>query len=114
MVLACDLPLVRPPLLLRLQSELQDFDAVVPRTDHADHPLCAVYAKSCFARIETQIRGGNYKVLTLLARVRTRWVGPDIWGSLDPQGLSFVNVNTPEALKRVSEFMAGRRASPFV
>ena len=104
-VLACDLPMVRPEMLRRLAGEMAGFDAVVPRTADGFHPLCAVYARTGLPAAAAQIRAGDYKVLRFLDRIRTRWAGPEVWSSADPEGLSFVNVNTPDVYQEVKKRM---------
>lgn len=104
-VLACDLPLIRPDLLRLLATEAKGFDAAVPRTDDGDHPLCAVYARTGLAAAEAQIKAGDYKITRFLERIRTRWIGPEVWGEVDPDGLSFMNVNTLEAYQRVRKII---------
>lgn len=100
-VLACDLPMVRPELLRRLAEEAAGVDAVVPRTADGSHPLCAVYARTGLPAAEAQIHAGEYRILRFLERIRTRWAGPEVWTSVDPEGLSFTNVNTPEAYQKI-------------
>lgn len=104
-ILACDLPLVRPALLRLLAEEAQGFDAAAPRTGDGDHPLCAVYGRGGLAQAEAQIDAGDLRVIRFLGRVRTRWVGPETWGRADPEGLSFLNVNTPETYEKVKAML---------
>ncbi|OGG52113.1 MAG: hypothetical protein A3F84_19880 [Candidatus Handelsmanbacteria bacterium RIFCSPLOWO2_12_FULL_64_10] len=104
-VLACDLPLVRPGVLRLLAQEAGGADAAIPRTEDGDHPLCAVYARTGLAQAEAQMRAGDFKVARFLGRIRTRWVGPETWRKADPDGLSFINVNTPETYERVKAML---------
>ena len=104
-VLACDLPMVSPDLLRLLSQEAQGADAAVPRTEDGDHPLCAVYARTSLAQAEAQISAGDYKITRFLERIRTRWVGQETWSKADPDGLSFINVNTPETYEKVKEIL---------
>lgn len=104
-VLACDLPLVRPGVLRLLAQEAGGVDAAVPRTEDGEHPLCAVYARTGLAQAEAQVRTGDFRVTRFLGRIRTRWVGPETWGRADPDGLSFINVNTPEMYEKVKAML---------
>lgn len=105
LVLACDLPMIKPQLLQRLIAETPGYEAVVPRTADQCHPLCAVYADSGLGALEAQVRDGDYRVMNFLVRVRTRWIDPQVWSETDPEGLSFVNVNTPEVYRMVCQKM---------
>ena len=109
-VLACDLPLVRPALLRLLGQEALGADAAVPRTEDGDHPLCAVYDRAGLAQAEAKISAGDYKVTRFLERIRTRWVGAETWSKADPEGLSFVNVNTPETYEKVKAILSRETA----
>lgn len=107
LVVACDLPLIRPELLRMLAAEVAGQDAAVPCTEEGCHPLCAAYARTGLPAAEAQIRDGNYRVLGFLRQVRTRWVGPEVWSRADPEGLSFVNVNTPDAYEKARALLGG-------
>lgn len=51
------------------------WDAVVPVTpDGKEHPLCAVYAKSCLPVLEKQLESGNYKLRDALAGLSVLYV----------------------------------------
>ena len=51
------------------------WDAVVPVTpDGKEHPLCAVYAKSCLPVLEKQLESGNYRVRDALAGLSVLYV----------------------------------------
>ena len=51
------------------------WDAVVPVTpDGKEHPLCAVYAKSCLPVLEKQLASGNYRVRDALAELAVLYV----------------------------------------
>ncbi|MDR3295821.1 MAG: molybdenum cofactor guanylyltransferase [Clostridiales Family XIII bacterium] len=77
-VLPCDMPLV-PAALVRYLSEIADrsdgFDAVVPVTERAYQPLCAVYRKTCIGFIEKNLAKGINKASAMLSCVRVREVG---------------------------------------
>src|SRR6266540_1117046 len=63
LLLACDLPCVKEPLLRKLIAEIDEQDAVIPMTsDSRVHPLCAVYRRTCFPLIERNLIEGKNKM----------------------------------------------------
>jgi len=112
--LACDLPLVQSRLVNHIVEQSQGFDAAVPRTAMGFEPLCAVYDVACLDAIEDQFVSGNLRVVSFLNNVKTKVVEEDELKRYDKKLVSFVNVNTPDALGMVLELLArekGRRCS---
>jgi molybdenum cofactor guanylyltransferase len=100
-VLACDLPNLQAPLLIRLISFAKGFDAVIPRTkDGLAHPLCAVYRRTCLPSVENALfRGANKVIETFLDNsLNIRWIAPEE-GQFEDADLA--NINTPEDLHRL-------------
>lgn len=94
---ACDMPFVRPELVRRLQTWANDdWDAVVPQAHGRMQPLLALYHRRCLPAIQDALSEGNYRMEAWLDRVRTRIVTHREFEDVDPEGISFVNVNTPE------------------
>ena len=98
LLLACDMPNVTGPLLAHLVRQLDDVDAVVPRTERGYHPLCAVYAASCRAAVQRRLDEGHLRMQDLLTDLRIRTVeGPELASFGQPDWL-LANVNTQAAL----------------
>ncbi len=58
-----------------MDSSGRTWDAVVPVTpDGKEHPLCAIYAKSCLPVLEKQLESGNYRVRDALADLSVLYV----------------------------------------
>ena len=110
---ACDSPFLVPNLLTYLVSVLDDYDAVMPWTDsikkdigvrNRSHvtdqrtlqTLCAAYSKRCLPIIALMLQESELRVHALQERASIKGVGPEVWRSFDPDGLSFFNINTPE------------------
>jgi molybdenum cofactor guanylyltransferase len=107
LVVACDLPFLTAPLLGRLMALADDrCDAVVPRTADGRQPLCAVYARRLAEQVRRQIESGRLKIQDLLAAIRVLELGPDDIAPFDPDGLLFLNVNTPDDLDRAVRLSA--------
>ena len=95
LLLACDLPLLEPALLQRLQDLAGAADACVPLLDGMPMPTCAVYATRVLPRAEAQLAAGARSLRALLAAVSVRWVNPDDLRDVDPELLSFLDCDTP-------------------
>ena len=102
---ACDMPFVQSALVKKMISVARGYDVVIPRGAEGLEPLHAVYARSCLGPIETLIASGRYKIDTLLTRVNVRYFGECEIKSLDPEGISFFNINTPSELVRAEELL---------
>jgi molybdopterin-guanine dinucleotide biosynthesis protein A len=99
-VVACDMPFLNVALLGRLAEDLTgDIDAVVPVTGDGPQPLHAAYGDCAVEPLLASIAAGVRSLRGALDRLRVRWVHEEEWGSIDPRGLSFLNVNTPEELQ---------------
>ena len=114
---ACDSPFLEPRLLKYLASVLGEHDAVMPYTySGADNTqvtlqtLCAVYAKRCLPILASMLEEDELRVHALAERVDVHRISSDIWRQLDPDGMSFFNINTPEALARADSYLKSQLA----
>jgi molybdopterin-guanine dinucleotide biosynthesis protein A len=107
---ACDMPLLQPAFLSELLRLAPGHDAVVPVNDGGlPEPLCAVYAKTCLPAIKQRIDARAYKVTGFFESVDVLYVEPEVCRRFDPEGLSFLNVNRDEDLRRAGELKAAGR-----
>lgn len=95
-VVAVDLPLLEPELLLALFAH-PPAQAVVPRRDGRAHPLCALYARApALAAARRRLASGDRVLGGLLDELDTAYLeGADL-EAIDPGGRQLTNVNTPE------------------
>ncbi|KAF5060958.1 Molybdenum cofactor guanylyltransferase [anaerobic digester metagenome] len=96
-VVACDMPLVNPPVVEYLFSLLDDRDAVIPcwREDMLE-PLHAVYRR---APLRQYLE--NYQELSLRAMIRSldcRYVSVEFLRQFDPELRTFTNINRIDEL----------------
>ena len=102
LIIACDMPFIRPSLLTLIIQQSRGYDVVIPVTPDGHHPTCAIYSKDCIKPIEAQIRSGNLKISDFFPNVRTRKIDFNTLHDRYDQ-IMFFNVNTKEDyLKAIS------------
>lgn len=94
LLLACDMPLVVPALLRRLQDLAGDSDACVPVVNGMPMTTCAVFATRVLPDAQALLAAGTRSLRALLAAVSVRWVSADELRDLDPDLLSFLDCDT--------------------
>jgi molybdenum cofactor guanylyltransferase len=103
-VTSCDVAFLNFSLISNLLSQISDYDVVVPYWENRFQPLHAVYRRSVLPLLKEQLERGELRPIFLYDKVRTYKVGEEEIRRFDPEGLSFLNMNTPEdyqsALKR--------------
>jgi molybdenum cofactor guanylyltransferase len=95
-VTSCDAPFLNPVLVAHLLSQIADFDVVVPYWQERFQPLHAVYRRSVASLLKAQLERGELRPIFLYDKVRTRDIREDEIRRHDPEGLSFLNMNSPE------------------
>ena len=95
-VTAADTPLLAEALVRRLMEAGQECDACVPRWKGEVEPLCAVYSRRCLPAIESVLDANpsNPRIISFFPLARACFVEESAVRRLDPEGLSFFNVNT--------------------
>ena len=99
-VAACDMPCVNPGLVSKI-IEAEGYDAVIPRVGENIEPLHALHSKDCVRAIKEQLDRGELKIRSLLPRLRVKYFDKDLIDKYDPEGRSFVNINTEEDLEEI-------------
>jgi molybdopterin-guanine dinucleotide biosynthesis protein A len=102
-VVACDMPFLNVKLLRYMIELSPDFDAVVPKLGEGMvEPLHAVYSKTCSDKIKAHLEHDQFQVNLFLDQVRVRYVERVECQGLDPQLLSFFNINSHSDLDRAT------------
>jgi molybdopterin-guanine dinucleotide biosynthesis protein A len=99
-VVACDMPFLSERMLGDLLDRIDGCDAVVPLGGGVPQPLHAAYSRDCLPTVEALLRLGAPSMRELLSRLRVKYVGEERCRELDPPGLSWFNMNTPDDLRR--------------
>ncbi len=117
LVVACDMPFLKLPLLRYMLVMAPEYDVVVPRAvpwgglkgfkegeetakEHLLQPLHAVYSKVCLEPMRDLLESGDLRIISFYPRVRVRYVEEGEIDIFDPEHLSFFNINTPADLRR--------------
>jgi molybdopterin-guanine dinucleotide biosynthesis protein A len=98
-VVACDMPFASPRLIEAMTRLLvqEEADVVIPKSEEGYEPFHAVYRRAtCLPAIESAIRADQWKVIAWFPQVRVQVLNAQETKPLDPAGLAFWNVNTPE------------------
>jgi molybdopterin-guanine dinucleotide biosynthesis protein A len=105
-VVACDMPFASPALL-QAEAELLltgSYDVVIPQGSQGLEPLHTLYRKeTCLPAIQAALEAGEKKMIAWFPSVKVKVLGPEEVRPYDPQGIAFININTPDELHRAEE-----------
>jgi len=94
-VTSCDAPFLNLQLIAHLVAQISDHDVVVPYWQERFQPLHAVYRTSVLPLLKDQLERGELRPIFLYDKVRTRKIPQEEIRRIDPEGLSFLNMNSP-------------------
>ena len=100
LALACDLPLMRGEVL-RLLTEREGEDAVVPRVGGRLQPLVAAYSRACLEPGREALQSGQRALKAMFDRVVVKILEEEELRKVDPELVSFTNVNTWEEYESI-------------
>jgi molybdopterin-guanine dinucleotide biosynthesis protein A len=110
LAVACDMPFLNIELLRYMIELSPAFDAVVPRLGEGKvEPLHAIYSKNCLDNMKTQLEHNQLEVSRFLNTVRVRYIEQAECRRLDPQLLTFFNINSQSDLDRAIALAAENR-----
>ena len=101
-VAACDMPFLNRDFLEYMVSRAAGHDIVVPAPPDGLQPLHAVYSRRCLPAIKGMIERNRLKITGFYPGHRILTINPEVIRTFDPQGRMFMNVNTPEDLRKLS------------
>lgn len=100
-VVACDMPFVSAKLLAFQRDILlgSAVDAVIPSSENGLEPLHAVYRRqTCLPAVESALRQGQKRLIDWHPSANVRLLSVAETKFHDPEGLAFININSPEDL----------------
>ena len=105
-VAACDMPFASGSFFEsahRLIVE-EEADVVIAKSDEGYEPLHALYRReTCLPAIEAAINEDKWKVIAWFPQVKVRTLSPEELKKIDPSGLCFWNVNTPDEFAKAEQ-----------
>lgn len=97
----CDLPFLNVKVIEKLFELAEGYDAAVPiRPNGLKEPLHAVYDREkMLLACEEALENGERRIQAPLRRIRANYVSVDLFRQIDPQLMTFFNINTHEDLE---------------
>jgi len=105
-VLACDMPFASATFIETASQLLveEEADVVIAKSNEGYEPLHALYRReTCLPAIEAAIDADQWKVIAWFPQVKVRVLTNEELKQLDPAGLAFWNVNTPEEFAKAEQ-----------
>ena len=108
-VVACDMPFIKEELI-RYIIDCYDrhaagprgqADAVIPVFRGRPEPLLGIYSRSAFTVLEEEVRKGKRGIQETIAKLNVLYIPDEEVSRIDPEGLSFVNINTLNDYERI-------------
>jgi molybdopterin-guanine dinucleotide biosynthesis protein A len=99
-VVACDMPFIKPALIRLLLKEKETYHAVIPEIDGEIEPLFALYSKNCIPVMHEHLQKRNLKIREVIDKLQVKKIGSSKIDRVDPEHLSFFNINTEEDLRK--------------
>lgn len=108
LVVPVDLPLLRPAVLELVAAAEPGQMARAPVGPRGLEPLVAWYSRVCLPRAMSLLARGERRSRRLLEDVDATFLEWEQVRRVDPEGLSFMNINYPEDLEAVNRLAAAR------
>jgi len=103
LLLPVDAPLMRPALLRRVLELSPGQKAVAPQGPGGVEALMSWYSRDCLAPALKLVESGERRLRILLKMVGARVLTRQEVAEVDPEDLSFLNVNFPHDLERAEQ-----------
>jgi molybdopterin-guanine dinucleotide biosynthesis protein A len=113
-VTACDMPFLQPAVVRQMVQLAAGYDVVVPQKKEALEPLHAIYSPRCLPHIKNMLERGKLQVISFFPAVKVYRLSQQEMRQLDPQELSFYNINTPNDMNKAKAMVEELRDSSEV
>ncbi len=100
-VVACDMPFLTPEAVRYLIRLKNNADIVMAQRDNGLEPMHALYGRRCLPVLEEMVRTRHLKIQDIVehSSLNVRLIKEAELSRIDPEGRSFLNVNTPSDLE---------------
>lgn len=104
-VAACDMPFINEKVVKMLFKESEHYDAAIPRwIDGFLEPLHAVYrCEPMIRETKKAIEKGETVILAPVFKINVKYVPVEDIKKIDPELRTFININTYEDIRKLSE-----------
>ena len=113
-VTACDMPFLQPAVVKHMVQLSMNNDVVVPQKREGLEPLHAIYSARCLPHIKKMLERGQFQVVSFFPAVKVCRLSQEELQNLDPHGLSFFNINTPDDMDRARELLEELGQNPEI
>ena len=90
-----------------LNTVKPNLDIVVPQTELGFEPLCAAYSRRCLKPVQIQLEKKQFQIQRLFKAMHTQRILEPHLREIDPDLISFFNINTPEDLEQARQMARG-------
>jgi molybdopterin-guanine dinucleotide biosynthesis protein A len=111
-VVACDMPFLNAGVINFIRErhlghcrECGPCDAVVPVFNNEPQPLLGIYSRTLLPYMEEGIVHDKTSMIPFLCEVRTHFINESDIRLLDPEGRSFININTEKDYEAVKHLL---------
>ena len=101
-VAACDMPFISEKVITLIKNAYEGQDAVIPVFRGDPQPLIGMYSNRIKDLMEERINGKRNAMRDLLHDIDVYYIQEQEVLTVDPEGRSFVNINTREDLQRAT------------
>ena len=98
---ACDMPFLNRAFLEYMVQQAAGYDIVVPAPPDGLQPLHAIYARRCLPAIRARLDRNRLQIKEFYPGHHILKIPPEVLDTFDPKGHMFLNINTPEDLKKL-------------
>ena len=101
--IACDMPFVEMDVVSFICKKHSPCcpDATIPIYNGEPQPLLGVYCKTALPYLEDRVLSEKTSMRHLLSEINTNFIGESDIVTIDPDGRSFVNINTTEDYEKL-------------